>query len=386
MDSSPNFNKKVLDNKYNNDRKPFLASLPVNSKFNLFFIFIIISVFMVILIFVKIPTKIDAFGKIINKNQSEFIILNEINESYYISSINVKKGDLIKDQSYPIVTLSKFNYLINDESINHSKAKINKLKSEIKYFVNQYDLEIEKNHNIILSQKKITSLNNKNRDNKVRQLKMFKDSYEKGNVSKEKYDSKLNEITYIDIELAKLQKESNYLNLNLLRIEKNKKEKIYEIDNLIYTIEQDDLINFSKNNIEIFSPCLNCKVENIMMKDGDLVNRSSPILSLENNNKEQKMYAEIYINSNKYSNINVNSIVKIQLDAFPYLKYGNLEGKIEYISKIPITLDNGENVFLAEARITENKKNIYLNNGMTFKVNIIKDEVPLYKFFTKGVL
>lgn len=386
MDSSPNFNKKALDNKFNNDKKPFLASLPVNSKINLFFVVSLSLCIVLSLVLIKIPTKTEVFGKIINKTKSEFIIFNKENDSYYIDSINVKKNELIQDNSKPIITLNKFNQFKNNNSSKHSETKLTELNKEINNFENQYNLEIESIMKIIRSQENIIELTEKSKINKIEQLTMFSESYKNGNVSKEKYNSKLNEISDIEINISQLKKELEQLNLNLLNLKKEKKEKTSYIRNIIFQIKQDDIVRSSNNNIEIYSPCLNCKVMNIMVKEGDLINNTSPIISIDNMLSSKEMHAEIYIETKKYSNIKINSVVRIQLDAFPYLKHGTLEGEISYISESPIILDNGEKVFLAQAKIIKNKKNINLHNGMTFKANIIKDEVPLYKFFSRNLL
>ena len=207
-------------------------------------------------------------------------------------------------------------------------------------------------------------------------------SYVEGTMSKIEYYKKKDEVSDLKIAISNLKKELAEIELNLVNIEREKILKISDLHSKIYVIKKDLIENDEKNSIEIVSPCQDCFVKNIILKEGDIISKKSPILTIGKKNTESKSIASIYIDASKYSSIEVGTQVNLKMDAFPYLKFGTVKSKITYISKAPIEID-GKKVFLAESIIEENNNNIKLNSGMSFSAHIIKSELPLFKFILK---
>lgn len=381
MSENPNFSEKALEHIQNNDKKYFLAALPPDSKKNILFILSITLFLIAIMFFVKMPIKIDATGIIKTSSETEHVLVNKDSGVFYVEKINAVVNQKVNDKE-ALVVLSNLNNLNNKTFVEQSLKKIDELNKDILNFSSKYDEQIEKIEKIIIQQKEMISLSDEKYQENLSIMPHLSKSYVEGTMSKIEYYKKKDEVSDLKIAISNLKKELAEIELNLVNIEREKILKISDLHSKIYVIKKDLIENDEKNSIEIVSPCQDCFVKNIILKEGDIISKKSPILTIGKKNTESKSIASIYIDASKYSSIEVGTQVNLKMDAFPYLKFGTVKSKITYISKAPIEID-GKKVFLAESIIEENNNNIKLNSGMSFSAHIIKSELPLFKFILK---
>lgn len=381
MSDNPNFSEKALEHIQNNDKKYFLTALPPDSKKNILFILSITVFFIAIMFFVKMPIKIDATGIIKTSSETEHVLVNKDSGVFYVEKINAVVNQKVNDKE-ALVILSNLNNLNNKTFVEQSLKKIDELNKDILNFSSKYDEQIEKIEKIIIQQKEMITLSDEKYQENLSIMPHLSKSYVEGTMSKIDYYKKKDEVSDLKIAISNLKKELAEIELNLVNIEREKILKISDLHSKIYAIKKDLIENDEKNSIEIISPCQDCFVKNIILKEGDIISKKSPILTIGKKNAESKSIASIYIDASKYSSIEVGTQVNLKMDAFPYLKFGTVKSRITYISKAPIDID-GEKVFLAESIIEENNNNIKLNSGMSFSAHIIKSELPLFKFILK---
>ncbi len=381
MSENPNFSEKALEHIQNNDKKYFLAALPPDSKKNILFILSITLFLIAIMFFVKMPIKIDATGIIKTSSETEHVLVNKDSGVFYVEKINAVVNQKVNDKE-ALVVLSNLNNLNNKTFVEQSLKKIDELNKDILNFSSKYDEQIEKIEKIIIQQKEMISLSDEKYQENLSIMPHLSKSYVEGTMSKIEYYKKKDEVSDLKIAISNLKKELAEIELNLVNIEREKILKISDLHSKIYVIKKDLIENDEKNSIEIVSPCQDCFVKNIILKEGDIISKKSPILTIGKKNTESKSIASIYIDASKYSSIEVGTQVNLKMDAFPYLKFGTVKSKITYISKAPIEID-GKKVFLAESIIEENNNNIKLNSGMSFSAHIIKSELPLFEFILK---
>ena len=381
MSDNPNFSEKALEHIQNNDKKYFLAALTPDSKKNILFILSITLFLIAIMFFVKMPIKIDATGIIKTSSETEHVLVNKDSGVFYVEKINAIVNQKVNNKE-ALVVLSNLNNLNNKTFVEQSLKKIDELNKDILNFSSKYDEQIEKIEKIIIQQKEMISLSDEKYQENLSIMPHLSKSYVEGTMSKIEYYKKKDEVSDLKIAISNLKKELAEIELNLVNIEREKILKISDLHSKIYVIKKDLIENDEKNSIEIVSPCQDCFVKNIILKEGDIISKKSPILTIGKKNTESKSIASIYIDASKYSSIEVGTQVNLKMDAFPYLKFGTVKSKITYISKAPIEID-GKKVFLAESIIEENNNNIKLNSGMSFSAHIIKSELPLFKFILK---
>lgn len=381
MSDNPNFSEKALEHIYNNDKKYFLAALPPDSEKNIIFIISIILFLIAIMFFVKIPTKIDAVGVIKTSSETEHVLINKDSGVFYVEKINAVVNQKVSNKE-ALVVLSNLNNLNNKSFVEQSLNKINELNDDISKLSSTYDEQIYKIEKIIIQQKEMILFSEEKYQENLNIMPYLSKSYLEGTMSKIEYYKKKDEMSDLKIDISNLKKELAEIEMNLVDIEREKLVKIAELHSQIYLIKKDLTENDEKNRIEIISPCENCFVKNIILKEGDIISKKSAILTIGKKNDKNENIASIYIEASKYSSIEIGTIVNIKMDAYPYLKFGTIKSRITYISKAPINID-GKKVFLAESIIEENNNNIKLNSGMSFSAHIIKSELPLFKFILK---
>jgi hypothetical protein len=383
-----NFNKDALDEAYNTNKKKFLASLPINSTNNFIFVAMLLIALLSSLNFIKIPTKINAQGEI-KIETPEKIIFSDVGSVFFIKNISVSKNEKIYDKNKPLITLSSINYKKNKDFLDNLINQINFHEKEINTTNKQYFSENKKTHEVLNKHEEILKLSIKEYEEKTKYLNSIKKSFSKGLISKREVEDSRTVLSNLNIENAIMKKEQQSLLLNLIKLEKERINKISNIKENIFKIKNNIYMHKSKNNIEIFSPCTNCYVKEIFLKTGDIVKGKNPILSIKNNNETNITKASLYIKNTEFSEIKKNSLIKIKVKSYPYLKHGTLTAKITYISETPINNTSNSNndfVYLVEADISSNHDSIILKDGMAIEAHIIKNEVPLYKFLTKKIL
>ena len=106
-----------------------------------------------------------------------------------------------------------------------------------------------------------------------------------------------------------------------------------------------------------------------------------PILSIVPQNK---LYAEVFIPNKDIGFIKTNQVAKIRIDAFPYSRYGELEGLVTYIGADALPPDQKQpyyrfpvKISLKEASLKSNGTRIPLQSGMTLTTNLKLRDKPV---------
>lgn len=372
------FRKDALKEAYNNDKKSFLAILPVNSNLNLFFIFLGFFILLLCLILVKIPLKIKTKGYISKTITSEVIVSQY--DNMYVSEIS-KKTSL--EENSPLLTLIKIENN-NIKYLKNLKEEILTYESKIKEITDNSYQKINLTKKIINNKKELKILAKKNYETNFKYYEEMIESLNKGLLSKDKVHETKNNIHFLKTKIEEYESEILDLELQLFNDYLNYKTEISNENIKISKIKNEiTLINEDKK-ITITSKCNNCFIENYFIKEKDLVKKGTPLLSIKSKTNKNKEKIFLYISPEDLSKIEIKSKVNIKVDGYPYLKYGTVKGEVSYISQSPLKIID-ELYFLIEVDNLEIPKEISLIDGATVQADLIKNYFPLYKFLIKGL-
>jgi multidrug resistance efflux pump len=186
------------------------------------------------------------------------------------------------------------------------------------------------------------------------------------------------------------------LESSLLTNEIAQADKIKEINELEHTISQQkmiyqqasqtlkSLIDEWKRKYIISSP-VDGKIafivplqENQFLQSGKLIGYVNP--------PDSRYYAMVTLTQNNFGKIIPGQKVQMRFDAYPYQEFGYVEGKLDYISKVPS--DSG---FLATIELSKGLKtnydiNIQYRNGLKSQALIITKDTRLLDRFYYNVI
>ena len=271
----------------------------------------------------KIYIKNNGF---VNKNDTLFVVSKDILESQ----------KTLQDTLQNSVSL-----LLNDVSNllknNTSNLKTTSLKEDF------YKYQAQKNE----FQSKVSQAQiNYNR---------YKTLFDKDVIAKAEYEKYLFELRFANQGLQ------SFVNQQKATWENQKQELEERIKNHKGTINN---IETEAKNYIVLAPT-NGTIENFMgLQTGSFINASQQIATLS---PEDNLIVENTVSPNDIGLLQINQVVKFQLDAFNYNQWGLLEGKIIDIDKnITIT----ENQAYFKVRCSVNNKNLQLKSG--YKTAIAK--------------
>lgn len=113
--------------------------------------------------------------------------------------------------------------------------------------------------------------------------------------------------------------------------------------------------------------------ENQFLQFGKIIGFVNPISS--------KYYARVTLPQNNFGKINIGQKVQLRFDAYPVEEFGVVEGKLQYISKVPSDSGYLCNIELPNGLFTNYKRQLQFRNDLKSKAFVITKDLRLAERF-----
>lgn len=297
----------------------------------------------------KINVIVSGTGNISPQNS---IVTIKSTISGVVSKINYSDGDYVKAGDL-LVSLETENI---DAQINKLEDSINRLKVEAA-IKNIYLEDVNKQVNVSDYDDKYSDLiNNIILENKLKLLELERYNGETANIIKLQYITELSgKIAQIDGEIEGYENELKALKLQL---------ENYQIKSLI-------------------NGCISGMTVN---STGQMVTQADVLLQIVPTDKP--LVFEGYIQDKDIANIKIGDVAKIKISAYSYSDYGDIDGRVTYISKSSYQIEGMGNVYKIEVEIDSEGFNeeIKLMSGMSGTVEIDVGKRSVLDYFLEPIL
>lgn len=297
----------------------------------------------------KINVIVSGTGNISPQNS---IVTIKSTISGVVSKINYSDGDYVKAGGL-LVTLETENI---DAQINKLEDSINRLKVEAA-IKNIYLEDVNKQVNVADYDDKYSDLiNNIILENKLKLLELERYNGETANIIKLQYITELSgKIAQIDGEIEGYENELKALKLQL-------------------------------ENYQIKSPINGCISGMAVNSTGQMVTQADVLLQIVPTDKP--LVFEGYIQDKDIANIKIGDVAKIKISAYSYSDYGDIDGRVTYISKSSYQIEGMGNVYKIEVEIDSEGFNeeIKLMSGMSGTVEIDVGKRSVLDYFLEPIL
>ena len=297
----------------------------------------------------KINVIVSGTGNISPQNS---IVTIKSTISGVVSKINYSDGDYVKAGDL-LVTLETENI---DAQINKLEDSINRLKVEAA-IKNIYLEDVNKQVNVSDYDDKYSDLvNNIILENKLKLLELERYNGETANIIKLQYITELSgKIAQIDGEIEGYENELKALKLQL-------------------------------ENYQIKSPINGCISGMAVNSTGQMVTQADVLLQIVPTDKP--LVFEGYIQDKDIANIKIGDVAKIKISAYSYSDYGDIDGRVTYISKSSYQIEGMGNVYKIEVEIDSEGFNeeIKLISGMSGTVEIDVGKRSVLDYFLEPIL
>lgn len=297
----------------------------------------------------KINVIVSGTGNISPQNS---IVTIKSTISGVVSKINYSDGDYVKAGDL-VVTLETENI---DAQINKLEDSINRLKVEAA-IKNIYLEDVNKQVNVSDYDDKYSDLiNNIILENKLKLLELERYNGETANIIKLQYITELSgKIAQIDGEIEGYENELKALKLQL-------------------------------ENYQIKSPINGCISGMAVNSTGQMVTQADVLLQIVPTDKP--LVFEGYIQDKDIANIKIGDVAKIKISAYSYSDYGDIDGRVTYISKSSYQIEGMGNVYKIEVEIDREGFNeeIKLMSGMSGTVEIDVGKRSVLDYFLEPIL
>ena len=297
----------------------------------------------------KINVIVSGTGNISPQNS---IVTIKSTISGVVSKINYSDGDYVKAGDL-LVTIETENI---DAQINKLEDSINRLKVEAA-IKNIYLEDVNKQVNVSDYDDKYSDLiNNIILENKLKLLELERYNGETANIIKLQYITELSgKIAQIDGEIEGYENELKALKLQL-------------------------------ENYQIKSPINGCISGMAVNSTGQMVTQADVLLQIVPTDKP--LVFEGYIQDKDIANIKIGDVAKIKISAYSYSDYGDIDGRVTYISKSSYQIEGMGNVYKIELEIDREGFNeeIKLMSGMSGTVEIDVGKRSVLDYFLEPIL
>ncbi|QIF94908.1 HlyD family type I secretion periplasmic adaptor subunit [Proteus vulgaris] len=381
-----------------------------------------ILAFILWVYFGKLDVQSPATGKLVVTGRSQII---QIHEPSRLAILHVKDGQKV-NQGDALLTLDilgvdeeikgirkkrddllllKIRYQalsqeVSPKNLYHFNKLDNKIKKSILSGYQKEKDEFDSNINVLETE---IEVNNKNQtltyndllslkkiQNNIKQRFIIKeDLYNKKIISKMEYLESEKELLEInrsiiiknsEFHIIKNQEKQLYENLNQLekqkKLEWHDKYKKYESELLIYTQNFNHLQKRQKLKT-VRSPITGTVQQISIYTLGSVLQPSQSVMTIVPEHQEN--FAEINLLNRDIGFIHIGQKAMIKIDAFPYTRYGTMEGEIINIAKDSVQHEQLGLVYPATIKL--NKQTIEKNNqyyqltpGMSLVAEIITDK------------
>ena len=297
----------------------------------------------------KINVIVSGTGNISPQNS---IVTIKSTISGVVSKINYSDGDYVKAGDL-LVSLETENI---DAQINKLEDSINRLKVEAA-IKNIYLEDVNKQVNVSDYDDKYSDLiNNIILENKLKLLELERYNGETANIIKLQYITELSgKIAQIDGEIEGYENELKALKLQL-------------------------------ENYQIKSPINGCISGMAVNSTGQMVTQADVLLQIVPT--DRPLVFEGYIQDKDIANIKIGDVAKIKISAYSYSDYGDIDGRVTYISKSSYQIEGMGNVYKIEVEIDSEGFNeeIKLMSGMSGTVEIDVGKRSVLDYFLEPIL
>lgn len=287
-----------------------------------------------------------------NMSPQNSIVTIKSTISGVVSKINYSDGDYVKAGDL-LVTIETENI---DAQINKLEDSINRLKVEAA-IKNIYLEDVNKQVNVSDYDDKYSDLiNNIILENKLKLLELERYNGETANIIKLQYITELSgKIAQIDGEIEGYENELKALKLQL-------------------------------ENYQIKSPINGCISGMAVNSTGQMVTQADVLLQIVPADKP--LVFEGYIQDKDIANIKIGDVAKIKISAYSYSDYGDIDGRVTYISKSSYQIEGMGNVYKIEVEIDSEGFNeeIKLMSGMSGTVEIDVGKRSVLDYFLEPIL
>ena len=314
-----------------------------------------------------------------------------------IDSIHVKEGEFVQ-KGDPLVTISSKNKLANGLDLNQTVVKefeqqYQFIEQEIAFQHTLHQQQVAKQNQLlddlsvqiraISSQKKL--LEEKHTLQLERQAQ-HQTLYQEGHLPAldlQKQQEALIEVKSQQEKLVatelELKKSANTLQSDLAILPEQHRLTILDLEQKKSSIRQ-QLSQAQSNANHIITANENGQVSGFNVVDGETVNDNQLLVSLIPENA--KLIAELLLPTRSAGFVKLGGAVKLRLDAFPYQKFGYLDGQVSHIDTVllqkmnhhPIPINEPVyriRVELSQHEIEFEQTRIPLKNGMLLEADIL---------------
>lgn len=316
---------------------------------------IIIGIALLLLVFVvwaalsKINVIVSGTGNILPKNS---IVIVKSTISGVVSEINYSDGDYVKEGDL-IITFETENI---EAQIKKTEDSINRLKIE-DTIKNGYLEDINKQMDISVYDDKYSDLiNSIVLENKLKLLEIKRYEGETADILKMQY------MTELSSRIAEIS------------------EKIENYENEL------ELLKLQLDNYQVKAP-VNGYISGLAVNSkGQLAAQTDILLQIIPTDKP--LVFEGYIQDKDIADIKLGDTAKIKISAYSYSDYGDIDGKVTYISKSSYQMEGIGNVYKIEVEIdlTRFNEEINLISGMSGIVEIDAGKRSILDYFMEPIL
>ncbi|MBS1917684.1 MAG: HlyD family efflux transporter periplasmic adaptor subunit [Bacteroidetes bacterium] len=186
------------------------------------------------------------------------------------------------------------------------------------------------------------------------------------------------------------------LNVSLLTNENQQVGKQKEIDELEHTISQQKIIFLQalqtlKSMADdwekkfIIKAATTGKIAFLIPLQVNQFIQANKIIGYVNPS-DSRYFAQVTLPQNNFGKIDTGQKVQLRFDAYPYAEFGQVEGKLSYISQIPSDSGFLANIELQKGLKTNHNKEIQYRSGLKSQALIITKNLRLLQRFYYSVL
>lgn len=372
------FRKEALDNAYNDKKKPFFISTPLNSGLYVLFSIAFLVFIAVASYLIKFPVHILAQGEVLNGK--EYIQISVPDDTKAVSHIlvapgqHVQKGDVLSVLEMKNATNVADNLKALQISKRLIQTSIDDLDASHKIAAKQY--ELLKSHNLAkLEQAKREALLEK------QILARYSASVENGLVAVKAEEEQKRITLAVDDKILAVKE--NLLNLEITATQANTlyEKETMELKSQLESLEL-QIMSLSQGTL-VTSPC-DCEVDNILVSPGDPVRRTQSLFTLSSFSDDQSVI--IYVPSSTFRTIQTGMTLQLAMSAYPSTKYGYLKARVTKVSSSPVPVDMISDggvdglrgtVFVVHAQINNIPEQVEVVTGMAIRSNIVIGERSL---------
>lgn len=373
------FRQESIDNVFSNDTKPFEISSPPKLTTYTISVIAFLVFFVAALYYIKLPVHVKAMGEIFAGKDYHQITISDDNMN--VHEILAYEGDSVT-QGQILMKLKNRDESRTKNDIKDLNIQIESLEYKQVISNKNYQQSLNITETLLAQQIRIIELTTKSFKIESVILSRFIDNQKAGLIPAREKDAHKRLVSNIENSLIREQVALTNIQMNILNLTE------------LYTNNKDDnekqlkRLRVSKqsleNGLQVLSPC-ECTVDNILTKKNTPVSPGQSLLTLSTARDSSEVV--LYVPANQYRELKRNSVILLNVEAYPSQKFGATKAKIQSVSSLPIPGSmlkkksqflTTDGYFIVKAVVSESPANVKLITGMTINSDIVIDEKSLF--------